>query len=203
VTHRLILARHGQTVSNRDGLIMGRSDSPLTEEGLNAAEEVARMLAAEAIATVFVSPLGRAVTSARIYTRGLHELQIRDAMAELSCGQWEGRVRREVTLPGKVLRQTWDFRPPGGESYLDGEARVRPFVEELRTRTGDGIVLVVAHASVNRVFLKLWLELETGHAERIVSPHDTVYLLDGERPVQAWSATGELTNGLILEALTV
>ncbi len=200
MTHRLILARHGETFSNRDGLVMGRSDAPLTPEGRHAAEEVARLLAGQRIAAVFSSPLGRAVTSARIYTKGLLEIQLRDAMAELSCGQWEGRVRREVTLPASVLRPTWDFRPPGGESYRDGEIRVGAFVEELRKRTGKETVLVVGHASVNRVFLKLWLDLEKSCAEKIVSPHDTVYLLDGATRVRAWSPSLGKTSGFILEA---
>lgn len=179
---------------------MGRSDSPLTSEGIRAAEEVGRLLAAEHIATVFVSPLGRAVRSARIYTSRLGlELEIKEAMAELSCGEWEGRPRSEVTAPGSVLRPTWEYRPPGGESYEDGETRVGEFIEELRQRAAKGNVLVVGHASVNRVFLRLWLNLGKELAARIVSPHDTIYLLDAFMDPRARSTTDREVRGLLLE----
>jgi broad specificity phosphatase PhoE len=199
-TGRIILARHGETVSNREGFVMGRSDSSLTREGIRMAEAIARLLAAEDITAAFASPLGRAMASARIYTSGLgFGLEIREAMAELSCGEWEGRSRREVTAADSVLRPTWEYRPPGGESYEDGEIRVRGFVEELRRRAAQGIVLVVGHASVNRVFLRLWLNLDKEVATRIVCPHDTVYLLDEASSPQAWSVDGGKAQGLLLE----
>jgi len=197
---RIILARHGETFSNRNGFIMGRSDSPLTPGGIHAAEELARLLDAESITKVFTSSLGRAVASARIYTTAMAlELEIREAMAELSCGEWEGRSRREVSGCGLVLRPTWWYRPPGGESYEDGERRVREFVEELRQRPTEETALVVGHASVNRVFLKLWLNLGADVASRIVSPHDTIYLLDRASVVAARSTTGRESKGLLLE----
>ncbi|HTY24657.1 MAG TPA: histidine phosphatase family protein, partial [Desulfomonilaceae bacterium] len=58
---KIVLARHGQTLFNRDGLIMGRSDSPLTSDGIRMAKELARIVQAEDVQAVYCSPLGRAV----------------------------------------------------------------------------------------------------------------------------------------------
>jgi bisphosphoglycerate-dependent phosphoglycerate mutase len=65
---KIVLARHGETIFNRDGFIMGRSDSPLTPEGISAAKQVARLIEEQKIRTVFCSPLGRARMSTDIYT---------------------------------------------------------------------------------------------------------------------------------------
>ena len=68
---KIVLARHGETIFNRDGFIMGRSDSSLTPEGLSAAKQVARLIEEQKIRTVFCSPLGRTRRSAEIYTEGM------------------------------------------------------------------------------------------------------------------------------------
>ncbi len=68
---KIVLARHGETIFNRAGFIMGRSDSPLTPEGVSAAKQVARLIEEQKIRTVFCSPLGRTRQSAEIYTEGI------------------------------------------------------------------------------------------------------------------------------------
>lgn len=196
---KLILTRHGETVSNREGRIMGRSDSPLTSEGLRNAKRVARMLRYEGITRAFCSSLLRATTTAAIYVDGLGiQAEPTEAMAELSCGEWEGRSRMEATQGRGALRTSWTERPPGGESYRDAVDRVRPFVERLTALDGEETILVTAHATVNRVFLFLFLGLGTDTAMRINSPHDVYYVIDGKRNIIAKSIDGEARTGLLL-----
>jgi broad specificity phosphatase PhoE len=195
---KIVLARHGQTIFNRDGFIMGRSDSPLTPEGISAAKQVARLIEEQKIRTVFCSPLGRARMSTGIYTERMGlPILVRDAMAELSCGEWEGKPRSEVGDGVQLIRKNWLDRPPGGESYSDGETRVAPFIEEITSEDIQYPILVVGHASVNRVFLKLWLSLDPERVMRINSPHDTIYLIEDRRKVVARSVTGLETEGFL------
>lgn len=195
---KIVLARHGETIFNRDGFIMGRSDSSLTPEGLSAAKQVARLIEEQKIRTVFCSPLGRTRRSAEIYTEGMGlPILVREAMAELSCGEWEGKLRSEVGDGVQLIRKTWLDRPPGGESYSDGETRVAPFIEEITSEDIHYPILVVGHASVNRVFLKLWSSLDPECAMRINCPHDTIYLIEDRRKVVARSVTGLETEGFL------
>ncbi len=197
---RVLLGRHGETTSNRDGLIMGQSDSPLTEKGLRTAAEMAGRLEQEKIGTIFSSPLGRAARTAKIYADRLGlPVASRDVMAELSCGRWEGKSRRQVLGSSVALRKDWDEIPPGGESCADGEARVAPLISEIRSLDVQAAVLVVGHASVNRVFLKLWLGLHPGVAIRIACPHDTVYVLKDAELISAMSAAGKIVPNLLFE----
>ena len=115
--------------------------------------------------------------SARIYTQKAPiAINTRDAMAELACGEWEGRSKVEVKPDPGLIRDTWDDRPPGGESYRDAEQRVGSFIREIRDQTSFRRILVVGHAGVNRVFLRLWLGLQPQEAVKIRCPHDAVFV---------------------------
>jgi broad specificity phosphatase PhoE len=200
VFNHIILARHGQTVSNRDRFIMGQADSPLTEHGLLVAAQVALRVKRHGVDAVYSSPLGRAVASANVYTQDLGiPIVLTDAMAELSFGVWEGKSQAEVRPTGGRLRMSWDDRPPGGESYRDAEPRVQSFLPELRERARTDRVLVVGHAGVNRVFLKLWLGLEPARALWIGFPHEALVILGEAKQVRTILATGESTEGLLIK----
>ncbi|MBI5251280.1 MAG: histidine phosphatase family protein [Desulfomonile tiedjei] len=178
---RVILVRHGETWDNREGRIMGSSDSPLTPEGIQVAKLLAKSIVNEKISVAFSSSLGRALSSAEIYTRDINcPVLPRPAMCELACGLWEGRIRTEAEPGRTAIRTTWYDRPPGGESYSDAEDRVGSFIRELNSSDYSNPVLVVGHAGINRVFLKLWLGLPPDHAIRILFAHDMLYVLDGK-----------------------
>ncbi|MEW6351314.1 MAG: histidine phosphatase family protein [Thermodesulfobacteriota bacterium] len=194
----VILGRHGRTVHNRDGRIMGRSDSPLTPEGLTVPLTLANLLAQEGVGRIFCSSLGRARTTAEVYGSKIWlAVTGTDAMAELSCGEWEGKTRLETIGERGFLRSTWNDRPPRGESYLDAETRVGAFVDELLRLPETETVLVVGHASVNRVFLKLWLGIPEEVAIRVDFPHETLHFLRARSEVVRVDATGARHTGLL------
>ncbi|MEW6113072.1 MAG: histidine phosphatase family protein [Thermodesulfobacteriota bacterium] len=193
----IILARHGETVSNRDGLIMGQSDSQLTSRGLATVEALADKLTVHRPQVIYASSLGRAVSSAKIYSEKLGiPVVMRQSMVELSSGAWTDKTRDEVVGGRRHIRTSWTDRPPEGESYEDAESRVFTLVTEIEVDKSSEIVLVVGHASVNRVFLKLWLELEPDVALRVNVPHDSVYLLEPYGRVVMLDYTGTTKPGL-------
>jgi probable phosphoglycerate mutase len=189
-----LLARHGQTVANKRGFVLGSSDSPLTNQGAETAKALARRIRDQNVESILTSPLGRAMATAKWFARVLglsHAVVVQKSLSELSCGAWEGRLRSDVLLPGSLgLRPAWDSRPPGGESYGDGEKRIKPLVEELLARHSDRPVLVIGHAAINRVLLKLWLGLSDAAACALSFPHDAVYLLGEEGHVETLDAEG-------------
>lgn len=197
---RVVLARHGETVFNRERVLMGRADSPLTPEGRELARATATVLQRESVDAVYCSPLGRARATARIYIEGMRvPIILQDGMAELACGEWEG-IPRQAVKPGRgPIRSSWNDAPPGGESYHEAEPRIAAVIRELLGPKAPKRVLVVGHAGVNRVFLKLWLGLEPEEAVRIRCPHDVLYILDGPGTVVARSSTGEEGRSLLYE----
>lgn len=187
-------------MANRDGFIMGRSDAPLTLRGIETARRLSGLIASEGVERIFTSSLGRAAFTASIYSEALRiPLAFREEMAELACGSWEGRSRADALGASQLIRSTWTARPPGGESFHDAEARVGSMIDEILGRENHGTVLVVAHASVNRVFLKLWLDLDHASALWVRSPHDTIYCIDEGKNVRYRSSSGPAGTGLLSE----
>jgi broad specificity phosphatase PhoE len=197
---KLIIGRHGETASNRDGLVLGRSDSFLTVQGLATVRCVAEMLAEYEPEALFSSVLGRAAYTSALYSQRLGvPICFREALAELSCGVWEGRDRSEFKADRQSLRNTWTERPAGGESFADAEPRVNSLVAQLREMADRTNILIVGHSGVNRVLLKLWLGLEPRIAIRVLFPHDATFIIEETKPVRHRFADGAETEGLLFE----
>jgi len=195
---RLIVARHGETAYNRDGLILGQSDSILTVNGLATVHRMAEMLSVYGPEAIFSSTLGRAAYTSAIYSERLCvPIYFREALAELSCGIWEGGKRSDLEADQGSLRNAWTERPTGGESFADAETRVISLISEIRTSGNCSNILIVGHAAVNRVLLGIWLGLEPGKAIKLVFPHDAVYIIEDTTPVRHRFVDGPERQGLL------
>ena len=139
----LILARHGQTLSNEQGRLQGRSDAPLTELGRRQAAEVAAALGRPA--RVVASPLARCRETAEMF--GL-PVELDERWIELDYGALDGVGLTEV--PAGVWER-WrvdpNFVPAGGESMTDVSRRVREACQELAAEAAVVDVVVVSHVS--------------------------------------------------------
>jgi len=175
----ILLIRHGETTGNRKDLILGQKDFPLTEKGIDSTEKLAKLAAVRYNnGIILASPLGRAQATAAIFSNstGWPILTV-EGMRELSCGEWEGKSRKEVAPERQFLRTTWDDTPPGGESYTDAEIRVGEVINTIKEIKEYETIAVIGHASVNRVFLKLWVGLESSRAMTVGQHHETIYML--------------------------
>jgi broad specificity phosphatase PhoE len=139
----LHLVRHGRTDANAQGLLLGRADPPLSDEGRRQAAALAAMVPAGA--RVVSSHLRRTRETAEAF--GV-PVEIDDRWIELDYGELDGTPLRDV--PPDLWRQ-WradpTFVPPGGESLTTLGARVRAACEELREEARDHDVVVVSHVS--------------------------------------------------------
>ncbi len=143
----ILLIRHGQTASNRDGLLVGRIDPPLTELGDAQAERLGERLQGSNPSFILSSPLSRArqTADAIAASTGL-TVEIEERLIEMNYGEWDGMPIADV--PIDVWRQ-WrsdpDFKPPGGESLHDVSSRVGSLMGELLL--SDDLAIVVSHVS--------------------------------------------------------
>jgi probable phosphoglycerate mutase len=164
----LLVLRHGPTDWNRKGIIQGHTDRPLSNE---ARKELARrrVPAGWADATCLSSPLQRANETARLL--GL-EPRPEPRLIEMDWGDWEGKTLAELRAAhgGSMVANEargLDFRPAGGESPRDVQARLRPLLAEL-----GGPTIFVTHKGV----LRSLYALATGWDMAAKPPHK---LLDG------------------------
>ena len=147
----LILVRHGESVANAQGLLLGRTDAELTELG-RAQIAAARALLRDPVAEVRTSPLRRARDTAELLGLGL-PATVDERWVEIDYGEFECQPLGGI--PAEVW-QRWqsdrDFRPAGGESLAAVDQRITAACEELFAEDGaarlpDGDVVVVSHVT--------------------------------------------------------
>lgn len=157
---RLLLARHGQSVSNAERRFQGVQDVALSEAGIRQAQALAGAALRHSPAAVYSSPLRRARDTAEIVAEGLgvpvvcmHDLR------ELSLGEWEGRTVDEVrALPGdpyaRWVRDPLACAPPGAEPLGDVQRRAVHAFERIGAAHPDGEdILVVCHGGIISAYL--------------------------------------------------
>ena len=139
----LLLVRHGRTDANAQGLLLGRLDPPLSDEGRAQAAALAARIPRDA--RVIASPLLRTRQTAEAF--GL-PFDIDERWIELDYGELDGLALRDV--PADLWRE-WRadpaFAPPGGESLAALGVRVRAACTELIDEIREHDVVVVSHVS--------------------------------------------------------
>jgi broad specificity phosphatase PhoE len=158
----IVLVRHGLPL--RVELETGIADPELAAEGHEQAAKMAAYLGVEDVEAVYVSPLRRALETARPLCKVLGlEAVVSEGVAEFD------RNSREY-VPVEELRATND---PRWEKLLRGEwdgvdedpsifkARVVATVEDMIARHPGGRVVVVCHGGVINQYLAHVLGIET------------------------------------------
>jgi broad specificity phosphatase PhoE len=155
----ILLARHGETDDNREPIrIQGRLDTPLNETGRRQAHQLAELVAADGVRSLYCSQLSRARETAEIVGRRLSLHPRVDArFAEGDRGELEGRYWRDVARDDPDLYAAWraggaGFRFPGGESLGEQQERTLAALAEVRA-AGELPALVVCHGGTIRVAL--------------------------------------------------
>ncbi len=152
---RLLLLRHGRTDWNLLRRIQGRTDTDLSHDGLKEVE--ARRLPDDFNHfAVVTSPLNRARQTAQAL--GLRTATIEPRLIEMNWGEWEGRTLEELRAElGDAMSENeargLDFRPPGGESPREVQARLTPWLVDV-ARAGHP-TLAVTHKGVIRALLAM------------------------------------------------
>lgn len=147
---RLALIRHGPTAWTAEKRLQGQTDVGLSAAG-RAAVRGWRIPPDCADFRVLASPLARARETAALLGLAVDALEPR--LKERSWGAWEGQRLPELRKRYGNEMKAWearglDFRPPGGESPRDLQARLTPLLAELAAAGRD--TLAVAHRGVLR-----------------------------------------------------
>lgn len=152
----LYLIRHGQVLfADGKKRCIGRTDTPLDEEGRSQARALAAYFAEHPVEKVYASPLKRARETAGLLAGGRYPVEIREDLIELDMGEWED-------VPLKELHKELTTEPVQGEGRRAGRERFARCIEQILSET-EGDVAVVAHAGVLCAYLSglLGTPLET------------------------------------------
>jgi alpha-ribazole phosphatase len=160
----LILIRHCQSQDAGERYI-GRTDTPLTEQGREQAKEVCRQLERLPVERVYSSPALRARETLRpLLTQDpSRQVFVLPELQEIDFGKWEGLSFGEIQAQSPELVTEWasglrDFAFPEGESLEGFWQRVCQVGERLLAGE-EKRVAVVTHGGVIRCLLCHYLGL--------------------------------------------
>ncbi len=155
---KILLIRHGQSLSNDSGTLTGHADSPLSELGLKQAEIVSDYVYKNyKVDAIYSSDLTRAVKTIESLAK-LTGLNVNETsnLRELSCGEWEGeKISVLNNNPLYVKWRDYDLtvKIPGGESFLELQERAINTLNKIVSENDGKTVVVATHGGVIRMLL--------------------------------------------------
>ncbi|MGL4801049.1 MAG: histidine phosphatase family protein [Cetobacterium sp.] len=150
---RIYFVRHGETVWNTLKIFQGRSNSPLTELGVEQAKKLSQHLKDIDFKKVYSSPQDRALQTTKLLLGDKNmEITTTDEFQEINMGKVEGIPREEFEKNYPIeYHNFWnnamDYNPSAynGESYEEILHRVKLGLEKLIKENNDGNILVISH----------------------------------------------------------
>ncbi len=143
---KIYLARHGRTNYNDLGLCNADPtiDVHLTPIGITQAHTLADNLEKIPFERIFVSELRRTQQTADIVNT-LHNVEV-EVDARLNDGRsgFEGKDYREFEKALSTATDRWNARFNDGESVEDIKSRVSDFIDELRKKEYDTVLIITS-----------------------------------------------------------
>jgi broad specificity phosphatase PhoE len=177
----VFVIRYGETAWSLSGQHTGTTDIPLTDNGRRLAERLRPVLARDALAVVFCSPMLQARETCQL--AGLDNASIIDAdLVEWNYGKYEGLTPEQIH---NVAPRWLIFRDgcPGGESPEQVGARVDRVIARLRKAEGN--VALFAHGHVLRVLVARWIGFSAGAGQHFLLDTGTLCVLGYYREIPA------------------
>lgn len=146
--HRLLLIRHGRTAWNVQRRVLGRTDIPLDEVGLEQAAALPARIGP--VDAVWSSPLLRARQTAGV----LMEPTLEPDLQEMHQGDLEGLGAEELVTHHGALLAAWRVDPtgvrlPGGETMEEVQERALAALQRIAAGSAPGsTVAIVTHQIV-------------------------------------------------------
>lgn len=144
----LYVVRHGQVPSNVEGIVSGWNDEKLTEKGIEQATRIRSELQRVKFDVVYSSPIDRAKQTAEIVAPQ-NDIILDARLAEREPGAMLGKSRKGID------KNAWnsldmDRTPDGAETLAAGLKRVKNFLDEIHSKSGEKTVLVVTHNFISK-----------------------------------------------------
>ncbi len=164
-----IFTRHGESESNKNGVMQGRHPSRLTAIGRAQARETGRALSARPPEAILTSPLRRARETAEIIAEetGITDLTTVDGLTETDIGIFTNMSgdQARVRFPAEwnaFLKAGWET-VPGAEKCADLAARANAVWKLLIGLAAEGkrSILSVTHSGFLQWIIRVTMGLES------------------------------------------
>lgn len=165
---KIYIARHGETVWNKEEVFRGRKDVPLNETGRRQAQLTGRYFSDKGITMILTSPLARAMETAHEIGEATGAaIETVDELTDMNFGVWEGLPLQEVEKLYREELEIWrkspqKFHARNGESLRDVGRRVARAFQKILSDEQNSFV-VVTHRVLCKVIVLRALCIPNNH----------------------------------------
>jgi len=152
---RIYIVRHGETIENVKKITMGQTHGTLSARGKKQAKQIAKFLKDYSFNIIYSSDLRRCVDTAKEIkkfhpkTRIVYSKELREThFGELQGKRWD--IVSMADMPGSFMAR----KPKGGESLKNVKRRLTKFLNHIKRKRIDNI-LIVAHSGVIKMLLAI------------------------------------------------
>lgn len=165
---KIYIARHGQDGDNVRKILNGRRDEPLTELGVQQAEDMGRTIKEHQLVfdAVYASPLQRALRTAQIIARAsdnpepvvLPDLIERDfgVMTSTPIDEIKERCAPDILETNTI---TYFLNPEGAETFPELIQRGKRVLEQVAIAHPEGSVLLVTHGDIGKMIYAAYYDV--------------------------------------------
>lgn len=159
-TYKIHLLRHGLTDANRDGRYVGKTDLPLSPEGLTELLELKENYQYPGGVRFFTSPLMRCRQTLEVLYPAC-DAEVVEGLREFDFGQWENKPIRELKTDERFLQWIEGKLQeiPDGESTEAFRERVCAAFEGIVNdliHSGNTEAVVCTHGGVITLLMQLY-----------------------------------------------
>ncbi len=141
----ILLARHGETVSNALGILQGQTPGMLNTNGIKQSHKLGESLINKKIDLIISSDLERSIKTADIIRQYINVPHITDPLIrEKDWGSYTGKNVEDINL---------DIPPLDAENNEMIYSRVRRFISKMKTEHSAKSILIVGHGITNQAIM--------------------------------------------------
>ena len=154
---KIYFARHGESESNKKGIITGTLDSRLTDEGIEQVKKISLEMPTD-FSEIYSCDSTRCQQTTKVFNEKLNiSITYDSRLRQRDFGSLGGKRWEEL---GEDLRkidrnQEYDYRPLGGEHVDEVRNRIFSFIENIKSKHLNKKILVVTSGGIIRLLYKV------------------------------------------------
>jgi probable phosphoglycerate mutase len=184
----IIFLRHAQAKNNVERILAGRKEGfPLTQTGLQQAENIAKFLKPLEISTIYSSPIERAMSTANLAAKSLNlEVKTDSRLTEIEMGMFSGMLYEDMFVKyGNVFLKFYQDNPiieeNGVETFSNVKKRVLDIVNYCSKEHKGQNVLLVTHMDPIKAMLSTILHLKPESLYELIIRNASLTILKKEQ----------------------
>lgn len=147
---KLYVVRHGETIENSNNCLVGRINSPLTEKGVEQAEQVKDYFNNKNIDLIISSPLDRCKITSEIISHNNIPIIYDDRLLGRDHGEFTG-VSKDLVPFDEYWNIKKNLQYQTAESVKSLYDRVAILIENIKKEYQNKNVMIVTHSGILRV----------------------------------------------------